>query len=77
MRIFKAIEAINGDLKIDTIAKLRDHQLEVWRVTWNITGTILSSAGDDGKVRLWKSNYLNEWKCMSIISSNAGVKQES
>ncbi|RLV83354.1 Nucleoporin SEH1 [Meyerozyma sp. JA9] len=77
VRIFKAIEAVNGDLKIDTIAKLRDHQSEVWRVTWNVTGTILSSAGDDGKVRLWKSNYLNEWKCMSIISSNAGVKQES
>lgn len=69
VRIFKAVEAINGDLKIETIAKLRDHQLEVWRVSWNTTGTILSSAGDDGKVRLWKSNYLNEWKCMSVMSN--------
>lgn len=77
VRIFKAIEAVNGDLKIETIAKMRDHQLEVWRVSWNITGTILSSAGDDGKVRLWKSNYLNEWKCMSIISSNSGSKDDS
>lgn len=28
--------------------------LQVWKVKWNVTGTILSSAGDDGKVRLWK-----------------------
>lgn len=70
VRIFKAIESGGPDLKIETIAKLDDHKGEVWRVSWNLTGTILSSAGDDGKVRLWKCNYLNEWKCMSIINSS-------
>ena len=48
VRIFKATEQENGDLKIETLAKLNDHKLEVWRVSWNMTGTILSSAGDDG-----------------------------
>lgn len=24
------------------------------KVEWNLTGTVLSTAGDDGKVRLWK-----------------------
>jgi len=24
----------------------------VWRVSWNVTGTILASSGDDGKVRI-------------------------
>lgn len=70
VRIFKAVEASNGELKIDTIAALPDHNLEVWQVSWNLTGTILSSAGDDGKVRLWKCNYLSEWKCMSVINSS-------
>lgn len=70
VRIFKANELKNGGLKIETIATLSDHNLEVWQVKWNLTGTILSSAGDDGKVRLWKSNYLREWKCMSIIDSS-------
>ncbi|CUM52825.1 uncharacterized protein AC631_04912 [Debaryomyces fabryi] len=70
VRIFKAVESANGELKIETLAKLNDHKLEVWRVNWNLTGTILSSAGDDGKIRLWKCNYLNEWKCMSVISSS-------
>lgn len=72
VRIFKVLES-NQTLKIEQIASFDDHKGEVWRVNWNLTGTILSSAGDDGKVRLWKCNYLNEWKCMSIInSSNKG-----
>ncbi|CUM66750.1 uncharacterized protein PRCAT00004431001 [Priceomyces carsonii] len=70
VRIFKGIELANGDLKLETVAKLNDHKLEVWRVNWNVTGTILSSAGDDGKIRLWKSNFLNEWKCMSVINTS-------
>lgn len=69
VRIFKVIENSKA-FKIETIAALNDHNGEVWRVNWNLTGTILSSAGDDGKVRLWKCNYLNEWKCMSIINSS-------
>ena len=75
VRIFKATETA-GELKIETLAKLNDHKLEVWRVNWNKTGTILSSAGDDGKIRLWKCNYVNEWKCMSVINtSNRGVNR--
>ncbi|EGV61766.1 epoxide hydrolase, soluble (sEH) [Yamadazyma tenuis] len=70
VRIFKAVEKNDQELKIETIATLNDHNGEVWRVNWNMTGTILSSAGDDGKVRLWKCNYRNEWKCMSVINTS-------
>ena len=28
--------------------------LQVWRVCWNVTGTVLASSGDDSCVRLWK-----------------------
>lgn len=32
-----------------------DHQgAQVWRVEWNVTGTILATAADDGCVKLWK-----------------------
>eukprot|EP00128_Syssomonas_multiformis_P015646 Colp12_sorted_trinity150504_noHs@6268 len=46
-----------------------DHASEVWRVEWNVTGTILASTGDDGTVRLWKSNYLDEWKCIAVVGN--------
>lgn len=77
VRIFKATETAHaegtgngGEIKLETLAKLGDHKKEVWRVNWNMTGTILSSAGDDGKLRLWKCNYLSDWKCMSVINTS-------
>jgi WD40 repeat protein len=45
--------------RVDLVAEFMEHDAEVWRVEWNITGTILSSSGDDGKVRLWKGRLLN------------------
>eukprot|EP00729_Bicosta_minor_P001492 gene1492-29606_t len=34
----------------------------VWRVAWNVTGTVLASAGHGPKVRLWKTDYKGDWK---------------
>ena len=48
-----------------------DHQSEVWRVQWNITGTILASSGDDGTVRLYQSDHENfDWQCIQTISAD-------
>ena len=47
-----------------------DHGSPVWRVCWNITGTILASSGDDGCVKLWKANYLDNWKCVSTLRAD-------
>jgi len=44
-----------------------EHNSTVWRVAWNVTGTILSSSGDDGCVRLWKGNYMGNWRCVSSL----------
>ncbi|KAF9362219.1 epoxide hydrolase, soluble (sEH) [Mortierella sp. NVP85] len=57
---------------VTCIADFPDHNAEVWRVEWNITGTILSSSGDDGKVRLWKATYTGDWKCMGVVSADEG-----
>jgi nucleoporin SEH1 len=46
----------------------------VWQVEWNATGTVLSSCGDDGVIRMWKclillilGSYLKEWKQIGEI----------
>lgn len=56
-------------LNIELISTLGDHRSEVWRVSWNITGTILASAGNDGNVRFWKASYSNEFQCMAVVSA--------
>lgn len=55
---------------ITTAATLTDHEAHVWRVEWNLTGTILSSTADDGRVRLWKANYLDNWKCIAEMKGD-------
>jgi protein transport protein SEC13 len=40
----------------------------VWRVSWSITGNILSVAGGDNKVTLWKEGLDSEWKCISTLT---------
>lgn len=54
---------------VEEIAAFNDHGREVWRVEWNPTGTVLSSAGDDGKIRLWRADRTMRWKCMSVMGS--------
>lgn len=43
----------------------------VGSVEWNITGTVLSSAGNDGRIRLWKATSGNVWRPAGSI----GVEQ--
>ncbi|KAG5463134.1 MAG: WD40-repeat-containing domain protein [Olpidium bornovanus] len=61
-----------GKFRIVKAWEFRDHEAEVWRVEWNVTGTVLSSSGDDGRVRLWKANYEGEWGLMSVMASDQG-----
>ncbi|KAG9299633.1 hypothetical protein G9A89_020804 [Geosiphon pyriformis] len=67
VRIYKITSDRTG-YHAELLCSFGDHNVEVWRVEWNVTGTILSSSGDDGKVRLWKASYSGEWKCMSVLS---------
>ncbi|XP_063702738.1 nucleoporin seh1 [Culicoides brevitarsis] len=50
----------------------------VWRVSWNVTGTMLAATCDDGFVRLWKQNYLKSWRCVCMFApqSQANLFQE-
>ena len=63
--------------EIKTVAQFDDHISQVWRVSWNITGTILASSGDDGTVRMWKSNYLDNWKPLTVLNSNGSAQSSN
>jgi nucleoporin SEH1 len=61
---------------IDLLSVHSDHQSEVQRIEWNTTGTLLISSGDDGNVRLWKSNFINQWTCISTFTLKHPSEEE-
>jgi len=60
---------VGEGLSVELIGDFDDHHSDVWRVSWNATGTVLSSAGDDGTIRLWKAAFSGEFQCLSVIAS--------
>ncbi|KAL5521651.1 SEH1 [Sanghuangporus sanghuang] len=67
------IEDVNMDApeekwSASLVAEFDDHKSSVGRVEWNITGTILSSSGNDGRIRLWKQSALGVWHSAGHIS---------
>jgi len=58
-------ERTRFDIRI--VASFEDHVSQVWRVSWNITGTILASSGDDGTVRLWKGIICEDFQFMNHL----------
>lgn len=66
-----------SQLEILQAAQFDDHHSTVWRISWNITGTILASSGDDGCLRMWKANYLQNWKSIAVLKGDgSGVTPE-
>uniref|UniRef100_A0A5K3FLX9 WD_REPEATS_REGION domain-containing protein n=1 Tax=Mesocestoides corti TaxID=53468 RepID=A0A5K3FLX9_MESCO len=58
---------LSGTYNVSVMARFDQHGGRVSRVAWNFQGNILASAGDDGTVRLWCSNYLKTWFPFSVI----------
>ncbi|KAF9511262.1 hypothetical protein BS47DRAFT_1346982 [Hydnum rufescens UP504] len=64
------------------VGEFEDHKSAVGRLEWNVTGTVLSSAGDDGQVRFWKA-LSNVWRRVGSFNthheedhSNTGTPRE-
>lgn len=63
-----------SSLEVRQVALLEDHRSAVWRLAWNITGSVLGTSGDDGQVRLWRANYLNDWKCVYKLVADSNLQ---
>jgi len=50
------------------VGEFDDHKTHVGRVEWNITGTVLASSGNDGRVRLWKQTVGGIWRSAGHVS---------
>ncbi|KAG5653850.1 hypothetical protein H0H81_009929 [Sphagnurus paluster] len=61
-----------GKWTANLAADFDEHRSAVGRVEWNITGTVLSSTGNDGRVRLWKLTAGHGWRSAGSL----GVEQE-
>ncbi|KAH6905322.1 nuclear pore protein seh1 [Coprinopsis sp. MPI-PUGE-AT-0042] len=64
---------VGGQWTATAVADFDQHKSAVGRVEWNVTGTVLSSAGNDGRIRLWKATVGNVWRPAGSI----GVEQAS
>ena len=42
---------------------------DVQSIGWNVTGTVLSSSGDDGRIRIWKEDHLGKWRQHFALSA--------
>ncbi|KAK9458152.1 WD40-repeat-containing domain protein [Dipodascopsis uninucleata] len=59
----------NVEYDVELLNQFDDHKSEVWKVSWNYSGTVLSSSGDDGRVRFWKATYKGNFECMAVVSA--------
>ncbi|XP_018021017.1 nucleoporin SEH1 [Hyalella azteca] len=62
-----------GGFDLAVAGQFADHGSNVWRVSWNVTGTVVSASGDNGLVKIYKANYLDVWKCVGTLSSFGAV----
>ena len=53
------------------VAVLRGHGQQVWRVSWNVSGSLLASTADDGCTRVWKSDYNMQWQQIAQTQTQA------
>lgn len=60
--------AVDDQVDILLVHESADHGGEVWRVTWNASGTVLASTGDDARVQFWK--YMGGFKCVAIVDGH-------
>jgi nucleoporin SEH1 len=65
-------EGASGDGgPVPTILSTQTLATHVWRVQWNVTGTVLASSGDGGRVQLWKADADENFQLVSEVHGDA------
>ena len=54
-----------------------DDGAPVWRVEWNVTGTVLATSADDGVLRLRRRALTGAWDVVSTVDMGAAAAGES
>eukprot|EP00823_Brevimastigomonas_motovehiculus_P002849 TRINITY_DN1689_c0_g1_i1.p1 TRINITY_DN1689_c0_g1~~TRINITY_DN1689_c0_g1_i1.p1 ORF type:complete len:350 (+),score=62.84 TRINITY_DN1689_c0_g1_i1:137-1186(+) len=75
VRIHKLFVAQNK-YQTQLVAQLTEHKAEVWRVSWNLTGTILASTGDDCKTWLWKTDFTGKWRPAFVATPSGDLEEK-
>ncbi|KAI9252944.1 hypothetical protein BDA99DRAFT_443748, partial [Phascolomyces articulosus] len=70
-RTYQLIATASKDhfMQIELVVSFNDYYAEVWRVEWNVTGSILSFRDGD-KIQLRKAGSDDVWRQMTAISAN-------
>ncbi|KAJ8103054.1 WD40-repeat-containing domain protein [Lipomyces tetrasporus] len=66
----------NLSYEVELVDQFDDHKSEVWKVSWNFSGTVLSSSGDDGRVRFWRAAYTGKFIALGVASAEQGSNDE-
>jgi len=60
----------NGKLdRISTDQIESINQANIWRLSWNATGTVLATSAEDGSISLWRKNFAGTWVNVQNIPS--------
>ena len=74
LRIYKFYRDMSEDkAENKPLLKLESSQARAtsaWRCQWNVTGTVLASAGDMATVNLWKADHTGQFQLVSEVQGN-------
>lgn len=82
VRVFElSCKQINADSSPTWIAPppttLSFHRSPVWRVAWNLTGSLLASSADDGTTRIFKADFNGQWKQLLQANNSSNPIQSA
>lgn len=60
----------NNNWKMKLVGEFVGHAGGVNRVDWNVTGTLLTTSGMDGEVKLWKQTMGGVWRGMAKVTGS-------